>query len=518
VTASATGTVRARFADVIGRAGALATALRGLGVAPGDRVATFMWNSQDHLEAYLAVPAAGAVLHTLNVRLSTEELTAIGRHAGDTVVIVGHNLVDRFAPVLAGLPDVHAVVVAGAPPGADLAGLAAVTAARVVRGDDLLSPGGSFDWDDDPPELAAAAMCYTSGTTGMPKGVVYSHRSTVLHAMSVCTGNAVGMTVADRALVLVPMFHANAWGWPYAALMAGTDLLFTDGDLSPQHIARVIRDERVTITGGVPTLWSDLLARPSSDVDLSSLRFILCGGSAVPQALIDAYAQRFGVTILPAWGMTEISPLGSVARPSDPSDPASVAAAARSQGRLLYGIEGRLVADNGAPAPWDGVSQGELQVRGPWVTGAYYGGAGADTFTADGWMRTGDLGTLDGEGVLRLADRRKDVIKSGGEWISSVALEDALIAHPEVADAAVIGVVDERWGERPLAVVALRPGVDGQAEALRSWVATRVARWWAPERWAFVDAVPRTSVGKADKVRLRAMAAAGELKVERVDP
>lgn len=507
ITARGTERRRSRFAEVIDRAGALASGLADIGVRVGDRVATFMWNSQEHVEAYLGVPAAGAVLHTLNVRLSSEELVAIAAHAGDSVVIVGHNLVTRFAEVLPHLPEVHTVIVTE---DADRTPLA-IEGKRVLGYEDLVRRSAPFDWEQDLGEYSAAAMCYTSGTTGMPKGVVYSHRSTVLHALSVCSANAVGMSVSDRALVLVPMFHANAWGWPYAAMMSGASLVVTDGDLSPLHVADVIREEGVTLTGGVPTLWTDLLAHGAdAPVDLGSLRFILCGGSAVPRALIDAYRQRFGVSILPSWGMTEVSPLGSVARPGGRS-PADID---QSQGRLLYGVEGRIVDERGRVTPRDGASLGELQVRGPWVTGAYYAGAAADSFTDDGWMRTGDIGTLDGQGILRLSDRKKDVIKSGGEWISSVALEDVLLAHPDIAEAAVIGVVDERWGERPLAVVVPRAGATVDPPRLRSWVSERVPRWWVPERWAVVDSLPRTSVGKSDKIRLRTMAGDGSLPVE----
>ncbi|MGY1806974.1 long-chain-fatty-acid--CoA ligase [Blastococcus sp. SYSU D00669] len=508
VTVTRSGTTRATFAEVITRAGALAAGLRALGVGEGEPVGTFLWNCQEHLEAYYGVPAAGAVLHTLNVRLSTAELTAVAEHAGDTVVLVGGTLVERFAPVLAGLPRVHTVVVTGS---GDVAPLAA-TGKRVLRYDDLVAGGPAIDWEADPAERAAVAMCYTSGTTGMPKGVVYSHRSTVLHALSVCSANAVGLSAADRALVLVPMFHANAWGWPYAAFLSGTSLVLTDGDLSPAHVAAVVAGERVTVTGGVPTLWADLLAHADvHPVDLGSLRLVLCGGSAVPSALTEAYRRRFGVPLVQAWGMTEVSPLGAVARPREATDTGDVAS---SQGRLLYGVEGRVVDEGGAVVPRDGGGLGELQVRGPWVTGSYFRGAGADSFTDDGWLRTGDVGTLDADGVLRISDRRKDVIKSGGEWISSVALEDALTAHPDVVEAAVVGIADARWQERPLAVVVLRPGAQAGPGELRAWLSERVVRWWVPDSWSFVAAVPRTSVGKYDKVRLRSMVSDGDLRVE----
>jgi fatty-acyl-CoA synthase len=517
ITTTAAATRRSTFGEVIEQASRLAGGLRDLGVGPGDRVGTLCWNNTEHLEAYLAVPGIGAVLHTLNVRLATGEIAFIAGHAGDSVLIVAGNLVERCAALLPALPAVHTVVVTG--PG-DLSPLAG-SGKRIVRYDDLAdrgSPAGwEHDWEHEPPEQAAAVMCHTSGTTGQPKGVVYSHRSTVLHAMSVCSANAVGLSASDRALLLVPMFHANAWGWPFAALMAGTSIVLTDDDLSPAHIARVIAAERITVTGGVPTIWHDLLAHldtsPGAEPgDLSSLRLILCGGSAVPQPLIDAYRAAFGVAIVPAWGMTETSPLGSVAWPlAGPGG--ELAEVQRSQGRILFGLEARIVGDDGEAAPRDGVTPGEFQVRGPWVTGQYYLGDSPGSFTADGWLRTGDIGSLDQHGYLRLTDRAKDVIKSGGEWISSLALEDAIAGHPAIAQVAVIAAPDERWQERPLAVVVTAEGADLSAGELRAWLAGQVPRWWVPERWAVVSGLPRTSVGKFDKKLLRQQLADGELDI-----
>jgi fatty-acyl-CoA synthase len=516
ITATASSTRRSSFAEVLRRAGRLAGGLRGLGVAEGDRVATYLWNNQEHLEAYLGVPALGAVLHTLNVRLSADEIAAIARHAGDTVVIVAHNLSSLFAPVLAAVPAIATVIVTGSPDETALAvSTLAAAGRRVLRYEDVVAGGEELDWQRETPERAAAVMCYTSGTTGTPKGVVYSHRSTVLHAMSVCSGNAVGMSFADRALLLVPMFHANAWGWPFAALMSGAAIVLTDGDLSPAHVASLIAREKVTITGGVPTLWTDVLAHADGrpDVDLSSLRLILCGGSAVPLALARAYRTRFGVPLVQAWGMTETSPLGAVARAPATADGKSALAYEQTQGRFLFGIEARIV-DGQDVARSDGVAQGELQVRGPWVTGDYYLGDKSGAFTEDGWLRTGDIGSLDPEGYLRLTDRSRDAIKSGGEWISSVMLEGVLAEHPLIAEAAVIGVPDDRWQERPLAIVVPRADAGLTPGELRDWLSGQIARWWLPERWAFVAALPRTSVGKYDKKLLRQQFAAGELPVQ----
>ncbi|MDG4834326.1 fatty acid--CoA ligase [Solwaraspora sp. WMMD1047] len=493
---------RVSFAALQPRIARLANGLRALGVGAGDRVATYLWNNQEHLEAYAAVPAMGAVLHTLNVRLSVPQNAYVAGHAGDGVVVVGENLVESFARLLPRLDTVHTVLVTGAGDGGALDG----HGRRVLRYEEVLAGA-----DDQPrwpalDERSAAAMCYTSGTTGAPKGVVYSHRSTVLHSMSVCSGNAVGMSARDRALVLVPMFHANAWGWPYAALMAGTSLVLPDRDLSPERVVGLIERERVTVTGGVPTLWTDVLhqvrARPA---DLSSLRLVLCGGSAVPAWLLDAYRDEVGVPLVQAWGMTEVSPLGAVAH----TEPLS-------QGRLLFGVEGRLVDDGGACVPRDGAAVGELQVRGPWVTASYHGDADPAAFDG-GWLRTGDVGTLDPGGHLRLTDRAKDVIKSGGEWISSVELENQLAAHPGLAEAVVIGVPDPRWQERPLAVVVPAGGAEVEPAVLRAWLADRVPRWWVPERWSAVAAVPRTSVGKFDKVELRRRYAEGLLPITTVD-
>jgi acyl-CoA synthetase (AMP-forming)/AMP-acid ligase II len=516
VTASAGSTRRSSFAEVLQRAARLAGGLGRLGVVEGDRVGTYLWNNQEHLEAYLGVPVLGAVLHTLNVRLAVDEIAAVARHAGDTVVIVGHNLAGQFAPVLAAVPAIRTVIVTGSPD-QTAPGVSALAPAgrRVLRYEDVVAAGDERDWQRETPERAAAVMCYTSGTTGTPKGVLYSHRSTVLHAMSVCSGNAVGMSFADRALLLVPMFHANAWGWPFAALMSGAAIVLTDGDLSPAHVAGVIARERVTITGGVPTLWTDVLTHVADqpDADLSSLRLILCGGSAVPLALAQAYRARFGVPVVQAWGMTETSPLGAVARPPAAVDREAAIAYQQTQGRFLFGTEAR-IADGQDVVCSDGTAQGELQVRGPWVTGDYYLGDQSGAFTEDGWLRTGDLGSLDAEGYLRLTDRSRDAIKSGGEWISSVVLEGVLAEHPQIAEVAVIGVPDDRWQERPLAIVAPRGTVGLTPGELRDWLSGKVARWWLPERWAFVAALPRTSVGKYDKKLLRQQFAAGELPVQ----
>jgi fatty-acyl-CoA synthase len=392
----------------------------------------------------------------------------------------------------------------------------AAPAAEILRYEELLaaeSPG--FAWPDVD-ERAAAAMCYTSGTTGNPKGVVYSHRSTYLHSVAVNAANAIGLTERDRVLPIVPMFHANAWGLPYAAWFAGADFVMPDRFLQAEPLARLIEQERPTVAGAVPTIWSDLLRHSEEQpVDLSSFRVVICGGSAVPRALIEGFEQRHGVRIVQGWGMTETSPLAALAHPPggvDLGSPEDVDWRART-GRVIGGVELRIVADDGTPLPWDDEAVGEIEVRGPWITASYYGDPSPDKFD-DGWLRTGDVGTVDARGYAQITDRAKDVIKSGGEWISSVELEGCLMAHPEVVEASVVGVPDPRWDERPLACVVRKPESSVTAEELRDFLGAKVAKWQLPERWTFIDEVPKTSVGKFDKKVLRARHAAGELAVE----
>lgn len=501
---------RSTYAETGERAGRLAGALRRLGVEEGDRVAIFAWNNQEHLEAYLGVPAMGAVLHTLNIRLFPDQIVYIAKHADDRVVVVDGALVGAFAPLLERLPRVSAVLVTG---DADLSALQG-PGREVLRYDDALAgEPGPIGW----PELderRAAAMCYTSGTTGNPKGVVYSHRSIWLHGLAVCTGNVLGIRSDDVVLPIVPMFHASAWGLPYACAMAGAGILLPDRFMRAEDLVCLVERQRPTLAGAVPTIWRDILEylRANPGHDISSFRMIVAGGSAVPRQLMEAYESEVGVQLIQAWGMTETSPVASVARPAASAAGEDAWKLRATQGRFICGVEGRLVDGEGNVLPNDGESVGELQVRGPWVTGAYYKDEDASRFE-DGWLRTGDVGTMDERGFVTLTDRAKDVIKSGGEWISSVALEVAIAGHPAVLEAAVIAVPDERWQERPLAVVVLREGETATPEALRDWLGTQMPKWWLPERWCFVDAVPRTSVGKFDKLELRRRHGAGELEV-----
>jgi fatty-acyl-CoA synthase len=514
VTFEGAGSRRATFGEVAARAERLAAALRRLGIEDGDRIGTFQWNTQEHLEAYLAVPTMGAVLHTLNIRLFPEQLTYVVNHAEDRVVIVDDSLVPVLAKVAPDLKTVERYVIVGDGDGTALAEAAA--GAEVLRYDELLAAEtGGFDWPDVD-ELAAAAMCYTSGTTGNPKGVVYSHRSTVLHSMSVNAANAVGLTEHDRVLPVVPMFHANAWGLPYAAWLAGAGFVMPARFLQAEPLAKLIETERPTVAGAVPTIWSDL-HRYSVEhpVDMSSFRVVLCGGSAVPRALMERFEQDHGVHIVQGWGMTETSPLAALARSPRGVEPGTTEEMdwREKAGRILGGVELRIVDDAGEPLPWDGEAVGEIEVRGPWVTGSYYRDPAKDKFDS-GWLRTGDVGCISENGFIQITDRAKDVIKSGGEWISSVELENHLMSHPDVVEAAVIGVPDPKWQERPLACVVFADGATTTASELRAFLGDRVAGWQVPERWALIDEVPKTSVGKFDKKVLRARHADRELAVE----
>ncbi|MER6082083.1 long-chain fatty acid--CoA ligase [Streptomyces sp. NPDC001833] len=510
---------RRSFAETGGRAAQLAHALRDdLGVRGDDRVATLMWNNAEHTEAYFAIPSMGAVLHTLNLRLPADQLVWIVNHAADKVVLVNGSLIPMIAPLLSKLPTVEHVVVSG--PG-DRSLLDGATAA-VHEYEELIAgkPTG-YDW----PELderQAAAMCYTSGTTGDPKGVVYSHRSIYLHSMQVNMAQSMSLTDRDTALIVVPQFHVNAWGVPHASFMTGVNLLMPDRFLQPGPLAEMIERERPTYAAAVPTIWQGLLgeltARPR---DVSSLTQVTIGGAACPPSLMKAF-DELGMRVCHGWGMTETSPVGTLARPPAHAVGTDEEFAYRiTQGRFPSSVEARLSGPGGERLPWDGRSAGELEVRGPWIAGAYYNGPDAeplrpeDKFSEDGWLKTGDVGTISPDGFLTLTDRAKDVIKSGGEWISSVQLENALMSHPDVAEAAVVAVPDEKWGERPLATVVLREGSTATFETLRVFLAEegKIARWQLPERWTVIEAVPKTSVGKFDKKVLRRQYADGQLDV-----
>ena len=507
VTLTDNGPQRASYSEVAARVDKLAHALRGMGIEDGDRVATFAWNTQRHLEVYFAAPCMGAVLHTLNIRLFAEQLTYIANHAEDRVVFVDDSLVPLLAKVADTFETVERYVVMGDADASALPG-------EVIRYEDLLADQTDepFEWPSVD-ERQAAGLCYTSGTTGNPKGVLYSHKSNVLHSFGACTADAMGLSASDRMLPIVPMFHANAWGIPYAAGLTGCDLVMPNKFMQAEPIARAIEAERVTISAAVPTIWADLLNYANEkSPDLSSITRVICGGAAVPLSLMRAWEEQHGLRIIQAWGMTETSPLGSVARPPADLEGDEHWQYRAKAGRINPLVEARLVDDDGNEAPWDGETTGELQVRGPWIASDYYNDpSGRDKFD-DGWLRTGDIAAIDSHGFIRISDRTKDVIKSGGEWISSVDLEGELMAHPAVEEAAVIAKPDEKWTERPLACVVLKDGEDVSTSDLCAHLQDRVAKWWVPDEFAFIDEVPKTSVGKFDKKVLRKRLEEGDLE------
>jgi len=513
VTWQGAGGRRASFAEIAANAGRLAGALAGLGVRSGDRVGTLCWNNQEHLEAYFAVPCMGAVLHTLNLRLPPGQLAHIINHAEDKVVIVDATLLPLLAAVASQLKTVEAFILIGEGD-ASLLGGADPSVPMHSYASLLADAQPDYEW----PELeekSPAAMCYTSGTTGDPKGVVYSHRSTYLHSMATLATTVCGANERDRNLVIVPMFHVNAWGIPYAAFLSGASMLMPGPHMNPAALCDIVEAERATLIAAVPTLWAGMLqVGEQRELDLSSVRMGTSGGAAIPRSLLAAFEQKYGVRIIQGWGMTETSPVGGMAHP-----PAEVQIGGPDEldwrvksGRLIAGVQLRVVADDGTVLPWDGEAVGELEVRGPWITAGYHLDPAPEKFH-DGWLRTGDIGTVDPRGYFQITDRAKDVIKSGGEWISSMELESLLAASPDVLEAAVIGIPDDKWTERPLACVVPRGAAD--PAALAAFLDGKVAGWQLPENWAFIDEVPKTSVGKFDKKVLRARYADGQLEIVR---
>ena len=484
VSVTRDGVERSSYGEVVARARRLASALTELGIGPGDRVATFGWNSRRHLELYLAVPSMGAVLHTLNIRLFEDDLRYVVSHAQDKVIFLDASLAGTM-PRFEGVE--HEVLMPDAEDGRDGA---LDYEALIDSGDE------TFTW----PELdehAAAAMCYTSGTTGRPKGVVYSQRSIVLHTLLTNQADGPGLRERDTALPIVPMFHANAWGLPYAAATAGSKLVLPGPRMDPCELAQLIEQETVTFSAAVPTIWQGVL-QLDPPPDLSALERVMCGGSAVPETLIREFDERFDAAIIQAWGMTETSPMASVSRVPPGSDGDEAYAIRAMQGRVVPLVEYRI----------DEQSGGELQVSGPTVACEYYNDdTGMEKFTEDGWLRTGDVAEIKYGSIIKLVDRTKDLVKSGGEWISSVELENAIMAHPDVLEAAVVAVPHERWGERPCACVVRSEGSDVDGDAIREFLRTRVAKWWLPDQIEFIPEVPKTSVGKFDKKVLRAQLA-----------
>jgi fatty-acyl-CoA synthase len=499
-TATVAGVRRTTYGGWAERTRRLAGALESLEVSDGGRVGTFAWNTARHLELYFAVPCTGRVLHTLNVRLTAEQLAWIARDAQDEVIFVDRSLLHLLWPIVDDVRSLRHVVVMD-----DGVDDPVPDDSRIVLYEQLLacSEAVPFAVAD---EQRAAAMCYTSGTTGRPKGVIYSHRSIVLHSLGIMAADTLAVSETDVVMPIVPMFHVNAWGLPHAAVMAGASLALPGPNLSPPAVAALMESERVTLAAGVPTIWHGVLGELDGR-DLSALGRIVCGGSAVPKSLSEAYRQRLGLPLLQAWGMTETSPVAAVCRVKSTlrDEPEERLVDRRATvGPPCPLIEVRIVdPTTDAEQPWDGEATGELHIRGPWVAAGYHGGDGHAQFTADGWLRTGDVARIDEHGYIRLVDRTKDLVKSGGEWISSVELENEIMAHPDVREAAVIAVPDARWGERPLACVVPADGRALAADEIRAFLQDRVAKWWIPERIVLVDRIPKTSVGKYSKKELR---------------
>lgn len=513
------------YGEIGQQAAQLAHALRKLGIDGDQRVATFMWNNAEHLVTYLAVPSMGAVLHALNIRLFPEQLIYTARHGGSEIAIVDNTLAEPFAKLVEHLPGIRHVIVNGEVSDEVREALGAPEHVEQVHDftDLIAGEPTEFGWPRDLDENDASSMCYTSGTTGNPKGVAYSHRSNYTHA----TGCALTLqlTPADQTLVVVPLFHANAWGFPYVAMVSGNSLVMPDRFLQPEPLAQMIEQLGVTSGSGVPTIWNGLLQHlDANGGDMSTCRMLMVGGSAAPPSLMKAFQERYDIEIIHGWGMTETSPVASLAFAPPQAEVGSEEywRYRASQGRIIAGVEARLIGPDGEEQPRDGEAVGEVEVRGPWITASYYSNGSEpqgelDDMAAkfdDGWLRTGDVGAMTDDGYIILTDRSKDVIKSGGEWISSVDLENQIMSHPAIAEASVVGVPDDKWGERPLATVVVKEGEQVTMEELRDFLADKIAKWQIPERWAVIDEVPKTSVGKFDKKVLRQRYADGDLEVE----
>ncbi len=498
---------RSSWGEIEEKARRLVNALAALGIGPGDRVATLGWNDHRHVQIYYAVPGMGAVCHTVNPRLSDADIAYIINHAGDALLFADPSfaqLVERIAPRIA--DSVRAVVMMAGP---DQLPMVSLPAGMQLLSQDTLLAGVSADyaWPHFD-ENTASALCYTSGTTGRPKGVLYSHRSTILHAYAIDMADVLGLRATDRVLPVVPMFHVNAWGIPYGAAMAGASLVMPGRHLDGASLAGLMNQERVTISAGVPTVWLGLLQHlRTSGERLSTVRRIMTGGSACPPLLIEAFGKEYGISVEHGWGMTELSPVGTYNSPKPAHAGLNEAERIRlglKQGRVLAGIDMKIVDDAGTELPWDGTAFGDLKVRGPWVCSAYYGEQPCSALDAEGWFATGDVATIDPDGVMEITDRSKDVIKSGGEWISSIALENIAVSHPDVIEAAVIAATHPKWDERPLLVVVPRKGATVDPGSVLALYEGKVAKWWLPDAVVVADELPHTATGKIQKLALRA--------------
>ena len=498
---------RCTYADIRRRSKQAAKALLALGVKPGERIATLAWNGYRHMELYFGVSGMGAVLHTINPRLFPEQIEYIVNHAEDQYLFFDLTfapLIDKLAPLMKSVKGLVAMT--------DRAHMPAINVPNLLCYEEIVGAQDSdYEWPSFD-EHAASSLCYTSGTTGHPKGVLYSHRSTVLHSFAVCMLDGLGLSAAECALLVVPMFHVNAWGTPYAGAMCGAKLVMPGPGLDGKNVYELLRDEKVTLALGVPTVWLMLF----NHVDASGLdpKRDLClkraviGGSAAPRAMCERFQKQFGTFVVHAWGMTEMSPLGTICNllpKHHGATPEELLDVQRKQGRPVYGVELRITDDAGKPLPHDGVAFGHLMVRGPWITSGYFRGEGGEILDADGFFDTGDVATIDTDGYMQITDRSKDVIKSGGEWISSIDLENVAMGHPAVAEAAVIGIAHAKWQERPLLIVVPKSGQDVTREKLLGFLDGKIAKWWMPDDVVFVDQLPHTATGKLQKMKLREM-------------
>ncbi len=497
--------LRSSYGEVGARARQMANALTRLGVQQGERIGTLAWNGQRHMELYFAVSGMGAVLHTINPRLFQEQLTYIVNHADDQILFFDISFAPLVAQLAPQLPGVKAFVAM-----TDRANMPALDIPNLLCYDELIAgESEQFAWPALD-EQSAASLCYTSGTTGNPKGVLYSHRSAVLHAMGICGADGMAISAADSTLVVVPMFHVNAWGMPYAGAMSGAKLVLPGPALDGESVYQLMRDERVTLALGVPTVWMMLFRHMDAHsldprADLCLQRCVI-GGAPAPLPMIARFSEQFGATVMHAWGMTEMSPLGTVCRlqPKHAALPAEQRYRLQAkQGRAVFGVTLKIVDDAGQALPHDGVASGRLMVRGPWIASGYFNADNSGVLDGDGYFDTGDVATIDADGYMQITDRAKDVIKSGGEWISSLELESAAMEHPAVAEAAVIGVPHPNWQERPLLILVVKPGAAIDKDAMLAHLATRVAKWWLPDDVIVIDQLPHTATGKLYKLALR---------------